>query len=215
MALVERFSRLQADLPDGWQSAQVRLAIPVEGDCARALALLAPANPGRRGKMINFTIARRGDDGLAPDQIRNLLRRLDGERIQGTLALIGTEAGAPAVEQEHRESLAAAWDEELAKLPSDWSDLYAEVELFSSDHIEPGALRLSPLNPTRPDARPVFRFRAARQFGYGASPEMVCRCMERLDEAGISGKLRILQAFSDSYPAKTQGPVWYADGKVI
>ena len=215
MALVERFSRLQADLPDGWQSAQVRLAIPDEGDCARATALLAPANPGRHRKMINFTIARRGDDGLAPDQIRALLRRLDDERIQGTMALIGSEAGAPAAEQAQHESLAAAWDEEQAKLPSDWSDLYAEVELFSTDYIEPGALRLSPLNPTRPDARPVFRFRAARRFGYGASPEMVRRCMERLDEADMSGKLRILHAISDSNPAKTQGPVWYAAGKVI
>jgi hypothetical protein len=213
VALVERFSRLEADLPDGWQSAQVRLAILDEGDCARAAALLAPANPGRRGKMINFTFARRGG-GLPPDQIRNLLRRLDHERIQGTLALIGSEA-APPVEQAQHESLAGAWDEELAKLPPDWSDLYAEVELFSSDYIEPGALRLSPLNPTRPDARPVFRFRGARQFGYGASPEMVRRCFERLDEAGISGKLKILHAISDSYPAKTQGPVWYAGGKVI
>ena len=100
-------------------------------------------------------------------------------------------------------------------MPPDWSDLYAEVELTSSDYIEPGALRLSPLNPTRPDARPLFRFRAARKFGYGASPEMVRRSLERLDEAGIRGELRILNVFSDSYPAKTQGPVWYAAGKVI
>src|SRR6185312_6139415 len=161
VALVERFSRLQADLPDDWQSAQVRLAIPDEGDCARATALLAPANPGRRGKMINFTIARRGDTGLAPEQISSLLRRLDDERIQGTMALIGIEGGAPPAELEQHEPLAAARDQEEARLPSDWSDLYAEVELFSTDYIEPGALRLSPLNPTRPDARPVFRFRAA------------------------------------------------------
>jgi hypothetical protein len=100
-------------------------------------------------------------------------------------------------------------------LPPDWSDLYAEVELTSSDYIEPGALRLSPLNPTRPDARPLFRFRAARKFGYGASPEMLRRCLERLDEAGIAGALRILNVVSDSHPAKTQGPVWYAAGKVI
>ena len=52
-------------------------------------------------------------------------------------------------------------------------------------------------------------------FGYGASPEMVRRSLERLDEAGIRGELRILNVFSDSYPAKTQGPVWYAAGKVI
>jgi hypothetical protein len=213
VALVEQFSRLQADLPDDWQTARVRLRIPDEGDCARAAALLAPANPGRRGKVINFTMARRAG-GLGPDQIRGLLLRLDTARIHGGLELLGGEKGAATPELQ-RLSLAGSWDEESAKLPPDWSDLYAEVELTSSDYIEPGALRLSPLNPTRPDARPLFRFRAARRFGYGASPEMVRRSLERLDEAGMRGQLRILHAVSDSYPAKTQGPVWYAGGKVI
>ena len=50
---------------------------------------------------------------------------------------------------------------------------------------------------------------------YGASPEMVRRCLERLDEAAMAGELRILNVVSDSYPARTQGPVWYAGGKVI
>jgi hypothetical protein len=44
---------------------------------------------------------------------------------------------------------------------------------------------------------------------------MVRRCLERLDEAGIRGELRILNVISDSYPQKTQGPVWYAAGKVV
>ena len=47
------------------------------------------------------------------------------------------------------------------------------------------------------------------------SPEMVRRCLERLDEAEMRGELRILHVISDSQPTKTQGPVWYADGKVI
>src|SRR6266480_3499382 len=50
MALVEQFRRLESGLPDGWQSARLRLVIPDEGDCARAAALLGPTNPGRRGK---------------------------------------------------------------------------------------------------------------------------------------------------------------------
>jgi hypothetical protein len=132
----------------------------------------------------------------------------------GELDLVGADE-TPVAFTDERPALADAWDEAVLTLPTDWSDLYAEVELSSSDYIEPGALRLSPLNPTRPDARPIFRFRAARTFGYGGSPEMVRRCFERLDEAGMSGELRILQVFSDSHPAKTQGPVWYAAGKVI
>ena len=163
--------------------------------------------------MINFATARHGA-GVGPDRIRGLLRRLDTEGIQGELELVGVEA-APALADSVRPTLAGAWDEAVAPMPPDWSDLYAEVELTSSDYIEPGALRLSPLNPTRPDARPLFRFRAARRFGYGGSPEMVRRCLERLDEAGIRGELRILNVMSDSYPIKTQGPVWYTAGKVI
>ena len=213
MPLVEQFQAVAASLPDDWRSARLRLTVPDEGDCGRAAALLGPTNPGRHGKVINFATAR-GGIGVGPDRIRELLRRLDAEGIEGSLELVGIEE-APAAAVEGRRGLVDAWDELVATLPPDWSDLYAEVELPSSDYIEPGALRLSPLNPLRPDARPIFRFRAARTFGYGASPEMVRRCLERLDEAGIRGELRILHVISDSYPAKTQGPVWYAAGKVI
>ena len=213
MALVGQFRELVEALPDGWQAARLRLTVPEEGDCSRAAALLGPTNPGRHGKVINFTTARRGA-GVGPDGIRSLLSRLDADGIEGELALVGVEAAANAIPTEAR-TLADAWDDAVTTVPPDWSDLYAEVELPSSDYIEPGALRLSPLNPTRPDARPLFRFRAARTFGYGASPEMVRRCLERLDEAGIRGELRILHVISDSHPAKTQGPVWYEAGKVI
>ena len=215
MSLVEQFRGLTSGLPDGWQSARLRLIAADEEDSAQAAALLGPTNPGRHGRVINFSTARRGA-GVGPDRIRELLRRLDAEGIRGELELGGVEE-APALAQANSErpTLADAWDAAVATLPPDWSDLYAEVELSSSDYIEPGALRLSPLNPTRPDARPLFRFRAARKFGYGASPEMARRCLERLDEAGIRGELRILHVVSDSYPAKTQGPVWYAGGKVI
>src|SRR5437763_246668 len=156
----------------------------------------------------------RAGAGVGPDHIRRLLRRLDVEQIHGELELVGADE-TPAALIDQRSVLAEAWDGAVATLPPDWSDLVAEVELNSSDYIEPGALRLSPLNPTRPDARPLFRFRAARKFGYGGSPEMVRRCLARLDEEGIRGELRILNVMSDSYPIKTQGPVWYTAGKVI
>jgi hypothetical protein len=208
-----QFSRIAGALPADWRSARLRLTVPDAADSGRAAALLGPANPGRRGKVISFVTAR-GGAGVGPDRMRQLLRRLDAERIVGELDLVGADE-TPVAFSDQRPALADAWDDAVVTLPTDWSDLYAEVELSSSDYIEPGALRLSPLNPTRPDARPLFRFRAARKFGYGGSPEMVRRCLERLDEAGIRGELRILQVFSDSYPAKTQGPVWYEAGKVI
>jgi hypothetical protein len=99
----------------------------------------------------------------------------------------------------------------VAALPEDWSDLYAEVELESSDFLEPGALCLAPLNPARPDRGLAFKFRVARSFGYGASADMTRRCLTRLDEAGIKGRLLILWGLSDTKAVATQGPVWYTE----
>jgi hypothetical protein len=113
-----------------------------------------------------------------------------------------------------RESLADDWNAAVGVLPADWSDLLCELELTSTDHIEPGALRLAPLNPIQNDTgRPGFRFRVAHTFGYGASAGMVHRCLERLDAERIPGEVRILRVMSDTHPVATQGPVWYIGGK--
>ena len=44
---------------------------------------------------------------------------------------------------------------------------------------------------------------------------MTRRCLERLDEEGITGRLRILRALSDTKAVATQGPVWYVGGKAV
>ena len=51
------------------------------------------------------------------------------------------------------------------------------------------ALLLAPVNPARAGGEPGLRFRVARARGYGASPPMTRRCLERLDEEGIRGEL--------------------------
>ena len=114
-----------------------------------------------------------------------------------------------------RPTLAATWDAELAALPPDWTDIYAEVELVSSDWLERAALLMAPVNPARYGGTPGFRFRVARRFGYGASPEMTRRCLERVDEEQIRGQLRILRVLSDTKPVHTQGPVWYVEGRSV
>ena len=45
--------------------------------------------------------------------------------------------------------------------PSDWSDLYAEIEFTSSDYIEPAAVLCIQMNPRRDGTRAAFNFRAA------------------------------------------------------
>jgi hypothetical protein len=44
---------------------------------------------------------------------------------------------------------------------------------------------------------------------------MVHRCLERLDEEGIRGRVRILRALSDTQPVGTQGPVWRVGGRSV
>ena len=100
---------------------------------------------------------------------------------------------------------AEAWDEALAALPPDWSDLYAEVELTSTDHLERAALLLSPINPARYGDSPALRFRVARTFGYGASPAMVRRCLERMDAEGIRAQVRILRCSPTPTPSRRRG----------
>src|SRR5213076_1019285 len=95
-----------------------------------------------------------------------MLGRLDAEGIAGKLDLLAT-GEPPAGPETTRPTLAASWDAELVALPPDWSDLYAEVELRSTDHLERAALLLSPLNPAQYGGIPGFRFRISRTFGYG------------------------------------------------
>ena len=213
MALVEQWRRIQQELPEDWGDARLRLTLPDEDDAVRAASLLGPLNPGRRRNVVRFFAARRGA-GASADAVGRLLRRLDQERIAGELELVGSgEAEAqPAIA---RSTFVATWDAALISLPPDWSDLYAEIELVSTDWLERGALLLAPANPARYGGKPALRFRVARRFGYGVSAEMLRRCFERLDEAGIRGELRILHVLSDTEPVATQGPVWYVEGRSV
>ena len=111
--------------------------------------------------------------------------------------------------------LRAQWEHALVLLPSDWSDVYAEVRFDSTDYVEPGALLLAPTNPAAYGGPGALRFRCARRFGYGVSAEMAARCLERCDERGMTGKVEVLRALSDTYPVATQGPVWLVGGRTV
>jgi hypothetical protein len=214
VSLVEQWREIERGLRADWGDARLALTVEDERRRNRAAALLGPLMPGRAGKQIRLFTARRGA-GPAPQAVLRALRRLDRAGIKGTLELVAS--GEPALEAPEvaRETLAGSWAAALATLPPDWSDLYVELELFSTDQLERGALLLAPVNPSRYGGRPGFRFRVARQFGYGASPQMTGRCLARLDEAGIRGRLEILHALSDTRPVATQGPVWYVGGRAV
>ena len=214
MGLVDQWKAIERTMPENWADARLllRLADPERID--RGAAILAPLNAGRTTGGLRFYCARRGS-GPLPDLMARLLGRLDAENIEGELELVGSGEAEPPPPPVARRSLAETWDAEIDALPPDWSDVYAELELTSTDYLDRAALLTSPLNPARYGGRPGFRFRAARRFGYGASPGMVRRCLERLDAESITGEVRILRALADTQPVATQGPVWYVGGRSV
>jgi hypothetical protein len=212
--LAAQWAKIRALLPSDFGEARLRLKVRDEAQAARASALLAPLLAGRSGTEIRFVCT--GHAGPHSEEVvRRLLDRLDREGVWGELELVSqTPAKSEPAETASAASLAERWDELLAEVPPDWSDVYAEVELTSSDYLAPAALLLSPLNPARDGERLALGFRCSRNFGYGAAAPMVRRCLERLDAAGIPGRVRILRVLSDTQPVATQGPVWYVGGKV-
>jgi hypothetical protein len=201
--LVARWNSLERGLDPRWTEATLSLAIDDDRARSRAASLLGPAGPGVGGKQIRFHVSTQGA-GIGPEATRRLLRRIDAEGITGRLELVDSHAPPPEPEQPSR-SLALAWQEALAVLPSDWSDLVVELELDSSADIDRGAVLCAPINPSQLTGKPGFRFRCASRHGYGASAGMVGRCLARLDEAGITGRVRITRALSDVHPVGTQG----------
>jgi hypothetical protein len=212
MRLADQWRRILAELPEDWGEATLDVTVPREEQRARAASLLGPASPGRLGDSFRLSVFRAG--GIGVEGVGRLVRRLDEERIRGTVELV-TIGERPKTVETPRGSLAEAWDAALAALPPDWSDLLCEVELTSTDHVDRGALQTAPLNPVRVPGRAAIRFRVAQTFGYGASPEMTRRCLARLDEEGIPGAITVLRALSDTDNVATQGPVWRVGGKAV
>jgi hypothetical protein len=201
--LVERWNRVESGLDPRWTEVRLSLAVADDTARSRAAALLGPAGPGVSGKEIRFNVSTQGI-GIGPEAARRLLRRIDGEGIRGRLELVETLGARPEPEPAAR-SLATEWQAALEMVPSDWSDLVAELEFDSSADVDRAAVLCAPVNPSQTTDRPGFRFRCASRIGYGASAGMVGRCLARLDEAGITGNVRITRALSDVNPVGTQG----------
>lgn len=211
MRLVWQWVTLERDLPSGWSDVQLVLEVR-EQDVAQAAALLGGANPLRGKDSIRLFVSRTG--GLGPEALKRALLRLDRKDIAGTLEVARVEEAEPQREEERR-TLAQQWDEAVATLPPDWSDMLAEVRLRSSDHLEHAALLMAPTNPTRQGKALVLQFRVASRFGYGVSAAMARRSLERLDEEGIGGELSVLRVLSDTDGVATQGPVWRVGGRAV
>jgi hypothetical protein len=209
VTLAEQWREILAQLPSDWSSVQASLTVAEDERADRAALMLGPLSPGRTGSTFRLTVQR------APDPLR-VFKVLDREGIRGRLDLLGTgETARPRERAERARPLAEQWDELVGGLPPDWSDVHAEVELDSSDYLQRGALLLAPVNPAHHGGPTTFRFRCARVSGYGTAPSMTRRALARLDEEGITGRVRILRALSATSHVATQGPVWRVGGRSV
>ncbi len=173
--------------------------------------MLGPAGPYRAAPtVLLFSVARDGT-ATSPDNLVRLLGRVPA----GALSLSGSQAAAEPAVGRAVTTLTASWDAALAGLPADWSDLYAELQLSSTDYIERASVLCIQCNPRRDGKRAALRFRAARESGYGVSYEMARRCFERCDGERIEGSIEVLRVVSGSRHVGTQGPVWLANGKTL
>ncbi len=226
MQAAEQWARIETDLPEGWEEARLTYTVEDDKAAAGAAAVLAPLGPGRVGRELRFHVRPSGAGGA--ESVRNLLGRLDRKRIWGDLALVDVrapEAGPPEARSHEAppaseptatapELLADAWDALLETVPPDWSDLYCELEVDSSDYLPRAALLGAPLNPSRTPGELALRFRVSLR-GYGTAPSMTRRCFARMDDEGITGRLAVLNGLSEAGYAATLGPVWRIAGRSV
>jgi len=211
MTVADQWKALGSNLPDGWARAHLRLELRDKDAADKAAGMLGPASAYRAAPtVLLFTVARDGS-ATSPDNLRRLLRYVP----VGTLSLSGSQAVPQATATRAVTALTEAWDRAIAGLPPDWSDVFAEIQLTSTDFVERAAVLCIQCNPRRDGQRAAFRFRAARTAGYGVSPEMARRCLERCDEKDIRGSIEVLRVVSGSRHVATQGPVWIAGGKTL
>jgi hypothetical protein len=213
--LVDQWAAIEASLPHDWDDVRLTVRTEQPGDLPRAAQVLGSMGAGRVGDSLVLHVRRAGGPS-GPEAIRRLCRRLDADRVWCLLSLdevtAAAEVSAPPPEYP---PLAEQWDEALAPLPDDWSDLLAEIEIDSSDLLPRVALLCAPLNPTRDPDRLGFLFRCARRAGYGVSPGMARRCLERVDAEGMPGRVSVRWVLSDTGHVATQGPVWLSGGRVL
>jgi hypothetical protein len=211
VSVADQWNAIGSNLPEGWARAQLRLELADRAAADRAAAMLGPVGPYRAAPtVLLFGVARDGSSA-SPDNLVRLLRKVPS----GTLVLSGSQAAPERAPVRRPESLTASWDRAIAGLPADWSDLYVELQLTSTDFVERASVLCVQCNPRRDGKRAALRFRCARVRGYGVAPEMARRCLERCDAERIEGSISVLRVLSDSQHVATQGPVWLVGGKTL
>jgi hypothetical protein len=93
-------------------------------------------------------------------------------------------------------SLAADFTQILASLPPDWTDLEVDLRIDDQSQYVDSAVVLSQVNAQvyqRPLDGWQWRLLMAQSFGHAAAPETVAGVLEKLDEDGVSGEMRVAE----------------------
>lgn len=95
-----------------------------------------------------------------------------------------------------RVSLAGDFQQILATLPPDWTDLEVDMRIEAESQYVDTAVALSQVNAQvyqHPREGWQWRLLVAHSFGHAAAPETVQGVLERLDEDGVHGELRVAE----------------------
>jgi len=92
-------------------------------------------------------------------------------------------------------SLAEAFNEIVASLPQDWTDLELDLRIAREERYVDAAVMLSQIK-AQPYSRADWHWRlnVAHRFGKAAAPESVAGVLGKLDREGIEGELRVRNA---------------------
>jgi hypothetical protein len=82
----------------------------------------------------------------------------------------------------------------LDTLPPDWTDLEVDLRIDDESEYIDTAVALSQVN-AQPYSRAEWHWRllVAHSFGHAAAAETVLGVLGRLDEAGVSGEMRVAE----------------------
>ena len=91
-------------------------------------------------------------------------------------------------------ALAEDFQRMVDALPPDWTDLEVDLRIDDESQYVDTAVALSEVN-AQPYSRAEWHWRllVAHSFGHAAAAESVKGVLGRLDEAGVSGEMRIAE----------------------
>lgn len=93
--------------------------------------------------------------------------------------------------------LADTFNDVLASLPDDWTDLEIDVRIFDEERYVDGAVYLATVN-AQPYSKHDWHWRiiVAHRFGHAAAAPAVHGALKLLDQAGLDGEIAVREVRS-------------------